>query len=330
MTNNQLPELIESAEADPEGMVGTGSSIKSKSPSRIAWDRLKRDPLAIICALIVLFFIVIAVFAPLICRILGIDPNTTHFDLIDQYGFPTILQTREHPFGIEPGIGRDLLARWLYGARPSLLIALMATVLSAVIGTLLGISSGYIGGMFDRVISWVVDFFLSLPVLLLVIAISPIVASHFATDSVTLSKVRLWTLIGIFGVFGWTGLCRLIRAQVLSLREREFVMAARAIGVPSSRIILRELLPNVTGQIIVFMSLSLPGYVAAEAGLSYLGIGLVEPTASWGRTIAAATPYYQNFPIYFWYPALGILFLVLSLNLLGDAIRDAFDPKTRR
>jgi ABC-type dipeptide/oligopeptide/nickel transport system permease subunit len=330
MTNNQLPELIESAEADPTHAVGTGSSIKSKSPSRIAWDRLKRDPLAIICALVVLFFIIIAVFAPLICRILGIDPNTTNFDLIDQYGFPTILQTREHPFGIEPGIGRDLLARWLYGARPSLLIALMATVLSTVLGTLLGISSGYIGGTFDRVISWIVDFFLSLPVLLLVIAISPIVALHFADDSETLSKVRLWTLICIFGVFGWTGLCRLIRAQVLSLREREFVMAARAIGVPSSRIILRELLPNVTGQIIVFMSLSLPGYVAAEAGLSFLGIGLVEPTASWGRTIAAATPYYQNFPIYFWYPALGILFLVLSLNLLGDAIRDAFDPKTRR
>ncbi len=330
MSQHVLPELIEQAEADPGHALGTGPSIKSKSPSRIAWDRLKHDPLAIICALIVLFFIFIAVFAPVICKILGIDPNTTNFDLIDQYGFPTILQTREHPFGIEPGIGRDLLARWLYGARPSLLIAFMATVLSAFIGTLMGISSGFIGGTYDRVVSWIVDFFLSLPLLLLVIAISPIVASHFAADSDTLSRVRLWTLICIFGVFGWTGLCRLIRAQVLSLREREFILAARAIGVPTRRIITRELLPNVTGQIIVFMSLSLPVYVATEAGLSYLGIGLVEPTASWGRTISAATPYYQNFPIYFWYPALGIMFLVLSLNLLGDAIRDAFDPKTRR
>jgi len=326
------PQLIEQAEADPTHAVGAEpmSSIKSKSPAQIAWDRLKRDPIAMICAAIVVVFILIAVFAPLICKIVGVDPNVTNFDLIDQYGFPTILQTREHPFGIEPGIGRDLLARWLYGARPSLLIAFSATILSTIIGTLLGITAGFVGGTIDRVISWVVDFFLSLPVLLLVIAISPIVASHFAADSVTLSRVRLWTLVAIFGVFGWTGLARLIRAQVLSLREREFVLAARAIGVPRGRIIMRELLPNVTGQIIVFMSLSLPGYVASEAGLSFLGIGLVEPTASWGRTIAAATPYYQNFPIYFWYPALGILFLVLSLNLLGDAIRDAFDPKTRR
>lgn len=324
------PQLIERAEAEPETAVGTGHQIKSKSPAHIAWDRLRSDPLAIICALIVLFFILVAVFAPLVCKIVGVDPNTTNFDLIDEYGFPTILQTREHPIGIEPGIGRDLLARWLYGAQPSLLIAFSATVLSTIIGTILGIASGYLGGTFDRVVTWIVDFCLSLPTLLLLIAISPIVSLHFASDSETLSKVRLWTLIAILGAFGWTGLCRLIRAQVLSLREREFILAARAIGVPPGRIIMRELLPNVTGQIIVFMSLSLPGYVALEAGFSYLGVGLVEPTASWGRTIAAATPYYQNFPIYFWYPALGIMFLVLSLNLLGDAIRDAFDPKTRR
>lgn len=324
------PQLIEQAEAAPETAVGVGRSIKSKSPAQIAWGRLRRDPIAMIAAAIVLFFIVIAIFGPLIARAFGVDPNATNFDLIDEYGFPTILQTREHPFGIEPGIGRDLFARWLYGARPSLLIAFSATFLSTVIGTLVGITAGFVGGTVDRVISWIIDFFLSLPTLLLVIAISPIVASHFADNSETLSQVRLWTLVAIFGVFGWTGLARLIRAQVLSLREREFVLAARAIGVPRRRIILRELLPNVTGQIIVFISLSLPAYVASEAGLSFLGIGLVEPTASWGRTIAAATEYYQNFPIYFWFPALGIMFLVLSLNLLGDAVRDAFDPKTRR
>jgi len=185
------PQLIEQAEADPTTAVGAepASSIKSKSPAQIAWDRLKRDPLAMVCAAVVVFFIVIAVFAPLICNIIGVDPNTTNFDLIDQYGFPTILQTRAHPFGIEPGIGRDLLARWLYGARPSLLIAFSATILSTILGTLLGITAGFLGGTIDRVISWVVDFFLSLPTILLVIAISPIVASHFAADSVTLSRV---------------------------------------------------------------------------------------------------------------------------------------------
>jgi len=324
------PQLIEQAEASPETAVGVGSSIKSKSPAQIAWSRLRHDPVAIVCAFVVVFFIAIAVFAPLISKIFGVDPNTFHFDMIDDFGFPTIGQTLQHPFGLEPGVGRDLLARWVYGARPSLLIAFSATIISTVLGTIIGVTAGFIGGTVDRVVSWIVDFFLAIPLIMLVIAIGPIVATHFGTDSGTVSKVRLWTLIAIFGVFGWTGLARLIRAQVLSLREREFILAARAIGVPPRRIIFRELIPNVTGQIIVFMSLSLPGYVAAEAGLSYLGLGLIEPTASWGRTIQAATNYYQTFPIYFWYPTLGILFLVLALNLLGDAIRDAFDPKTRR
>ena len=117
---------------------------------------------------------------------------------------------------------------------------------------------------------------------------------------------------------------------MLSLREREFIQAARAIGVPTRQILFRELLPNLTGQIIVFLSLAIPAYIAAEAGLSYLGIGLTEPTPSWGRTINAAIGYYETYPIFFWQPALAILVLVLALNLLGDSIRDAFDPKTRR
>ncbi len=326
------PQLIERAEADPgtEAPAVASRSVKSKSPFQIAFERLRSDPIAIVCAVVVLLFILIAIFAPLLAKMVGVDPNTFNFALIDDYGFPTIGQTPQHPFGIEPGVGRDLFARWVYGARPSLLIAFSATIISAVIGTFVGITAGLIGGTTDRIVSWIIDFFLALPLILLVIAISPIVATHFSTDPATVAKVRLWTLIAIFGAFGWTGLARLIRAQVLSLREREFVLAARAIGVPTWRIIVRELFPNVTGQIIVFMSLSLPSYVAAEAGLSYLGLGLVEPTASWGRTIQAATNYYQSFPVYFWYPALGILLLVLALNLLGDAVRDAFDPKTRR
>ena len=139
-----------------------------------------------------------------------------------------------------------------------------------------------------------------------------------------------FALIAILVTFGWMGLARLIRGQVLSLREREFIQAAQVIGAPTSRILFRELLPNLTGPIIVFLSLSIPAYISAEAGLSFLGIGLVEPTPSWGQTIFQAQNYYETYPIYFWQPALGILVLVLALNLLGDAIRDAFDPKTRR
>jgi peptide/nickel transport system permease protein len=322
------PDMLAQADSAPETV--PGAAVRGKSPFRIASERLRKDAIAVLCLVMIVLFLVLAVFAPLICKIVGVDPNTFHFELIDEFGYPTIGNTREHPFSVEPAVGRDLFARWLYGSRPSLLIAFSATILSTVLGTLIGIIAGYVGGVVDRVISWFIDVFLALPLILLVIAISPIIMAKFADNIEVAAKVRLWTLVVIFGLFGWTGLARLIRAQVLSLREREFILAAQAIGVPKWRVVTRELLPNVTGQIIVFMSLSLPGYVAAEAGFSYLGIGLIEPTPSWGRTIAAATPYYQSFPQYFWYPALGILILVLSLNLLGDAIRDAFDPKTRR
>src|SRR5690606_22415430 len=141
---------------------------------------------------------------------------------------------------------------------------------------------------------------------------------------------RLIQLVVILVLFGWQGLARLIRGQTLSLREREFVQAAHAIGVPTRQILFRELLPNLVGPIIVSISLALPAFVTLEAGLSFLGVGLIEPTASWGRTIADAQDYYQQYPSYFWQPVVAICLLSLTLNLLGDAVRDAFDPKTRR
>jgi peptide/nickel transport system permease protein len=134
----------------------------------------------------------------------------------------------------------------------------------------------------------------------------------------------------VLAFFGWAGLARLIRGQVLSLREREFIAAARALGVPTRRILFKELLPNLVAPIVISVSLSLPGYIVVEAGLTFLGVGLVEPTASWGVTIASAQTFYKTIPHYLWFPVAGITILVLALSLLGDAVRDAFDPKTRR
>jgi ABC-type dipeptide/oligopeptide/nickel transport system permease subunit len=141
--------------------------------------------------------------------------------------------------------------------------------------------------------------------------------------------VRMVVLVTVLTVFGWTTTARLIRGEVLSLREREFVQAAHAIGVRTHQVLFRELLPNLLGPIIVAFSLALPTYIGAEAGLSLLGIGVVEPTPSWGRTIADARGYFSSYPEYLLQPVLGIAVLVLALNLLGDAVRDAFDPKTR-
>ncbi len=297
-------------------------------------DRLRTDKVAVVCAVIVLLFILVAIFAPLLSRIEGQNYLDNHTDLVDEYGYPTIGITPDHWFGVEPRTGRDLFARWVYGARPSLIVAFAATLVSTVVGVVLGLLAGFLGGWVDRVISWVVDFVLSLPYLLFAIAMVPIVESwrggSFNLTPEQQASTRFYVLIFVLSFFGWAGLARIIRAEVLSLREREFVLAAKAIGVPTRWLLFRELLPNLVAPIVVSASLALPAYVTAEAGLSFLGVGLVEPVPSWGQTIDLATRWFKADPLYLWLPVLGITILVLALALLGDAVRDAFDPKTGR
>jgi ABC-type dipeptide/oligopeptide/nickel transport system permease subunit len=319
------------ASAEP---VRTAAVAHGKSPTRIAIDRLRRDKVAMICAAIVVLFILVAVFAPLLARLEGYDFGTYHTDLVDEYGFPLSGPNADHWFGVEPKTGRDNFARWVYGARPSLIVAFSATVFGTVVGVVMGLLAGFLGGWVDRVISWVIDFVLSLPYLLFAIALVPIVESmrggSFNMTPEEQASTRFYVLIFVLSFFGWAGLARIIRGEVLSLREREFVLAAKAIGVPTRQVLFKELLPNLVAPIVISASLSLPAYVTAEAGLSYLGVGLVEPKPSWGQTIATATNWFKADPIYLWLPVLGITALVLSLALLGDSIRDAFDPKTRR
>jgi len=205
----------------------------------------------------------------------------------------------------------------------------MATFAATFIGVTLGLIAGYAGGIVDSVIAFFTDIFLTFPFLLAALAISPIIADRFGTNISLYNKLSFWTLVFILVIFGWMGMTRLIRGEVLSLREREFVKAARVMGVPTHRILIREILPNLIAPIVVSISLGLPGFVAAEAGLSYLGIG-VQGQPSWGQTINSATNYWETYPLFLWEPVIGITVLVVALNLLGDAIRDAFDPKTRR
>jgi peptide/nickel transport system permease protein len=319
------------ASAEP---VRTSATPHGKSPSRIAFDRLRKDRIAVICASIVLIFILLAVFAPLLAKIEGQNYKAFNTDLVDEYGFPTIAANAQHWFGVEPKTGRDNFARWVFGARPSLIIAFLATVVGTIVGVVMGLVAGFLGGWVDRVISWLIDFVLSLPYLLFAIALVPIVESmrggSFNLTPDDQAQIRFYVLIFVLSFFGWAGLARIIRGEVLSLREREFVLAAKAIGVPTHRVLFKELLPNLVAPIVISASLSLPAYVTAEAGLSFLGVGLVEPIPSWGQTIAVATNWFKADPMYLWLPVLGITILVLALALLGDAIRDAFDPKTRR
>jgi ABC-type dipeptide/oligopeptide/nickel transport system permease subunit len=320
---------------DPESSARTVKiDTTGKSPTRIALIRLRQDRTAMICAAICVAFVLIAIFAPVLAAIEGQDPTTLHQDLVDEFGFPTIGPTSEHWFGVEPRLGRDLFARWVYGARPSLIVAGTVTLITTLVGIVVGLLAGFLGGWVDRVLSWVVDLVLSLPYLLFAIAGSAVLLSIFGgpegASAETVARVRFVSLIVVLSFFGWASLARLIRGQVLSLRERDFIAAARVLGVPTRLVLFKELLPNLVAPIVVSTSLALPSYIVAEAGLTFLGVGLTEPTPSWGLTIAAAQTYYRADPLYLWLPVLGIAILVLCLSLLGDAVRDAFDPKTRR
>jgi ABC-type dipeptide/oligopeptide/nickel transport system permease subunit len=333
-------DLIEQESAltrdEPQDVARPVKQFAGRSPTQIALERLRKDPVAVISFILVLLFALVAVGAPLWCNLLGVSTDTvqasTRIDLVTGLplkGPPHHGWEASHPFGVAPATGNDNLAWWMYGCRTSLFLATIATVLSTVIGVVLGLIAGYAGGIVDSVIGFFTDFFLTFPFLLAALAISPILQDRFGTNIDLYNELTFWTLVGILVIFGWMGMTRLIRGEVLSLREREFVKAARVLGVPTHKILFKEILPNLIAPIVVSISLGLPAFVAAEAGLSFLGIG-VQGRPSWGQTIDGATKYWETYPLYLWEPVIGITVLVVALNLLGDAIRDAFDPKTRR
>jgi len=327
-------DSIETA-VEPDSGVPGDQRGHGRSPGRIAWSRLKTDKLAVVTFAILVFFVLVAIFAGFLVNLEGEVLNTYHSDLISSRNtLPLISATAGHWFGVEPRTGRDLFALWAFGARPSLIIGFVAATASTLFGIVFGLLAGYLGGMVDKVISWFIDLLLSLPYLLLVIALVPIVTNRVGGGKILTSEqtssVRFAVLLGVLIFFGWVGLARLIRGEVFSLREREFVQAAKVIGVPTRQILFREILPNLVGPIIVSASIAVPAYITAEATLSFLGAGLVEPTASWGRTVALAQNTYAAYPLFLWPPVASIAILVLALSLLGEAIRDAFDPNTRR
>jgi peptide/nickel transport system permease protein len=337
------PETLGSLSDEPQPQDPNSQQAKEisgKSPMRIALGRLARDKIAVVCALVVLFFIICAVFAGPISNLFGVDLVTPlASERVDglnkglpkpEMGPPNGSFTWDHPMGVAPRTGEDNLAYWLYGCRVSLTIATTATIFASIVGVIIGLVSGFLGGAVDKVLSFFIDMFLTIPFLLAALTIAPIINDRFNTSD-NYSTIQKTALIIVLSIFGWMGVARLIRGEVLALREREFVQAARVIGMPTSRILFKELLPNLAAPIIISISLMLPTFVALEAGLAFLGIGVTDGV-SWGQTILKGTnlTFFREYPQYLWQPLLGIVALVLSLNLLGDAVRDALDPKTRR
>ncbi|WP_214413627.1 ABC transporter permease [Sphaerisporangium fuscum] len=315
-----------------------GSSLVGRSPTQLMWRRFRRDKTGVASAVIVLFFIVVALAAPLISAVYGKDPYTTYGldtpGLLNEFGYPILPNggiSGDFWFGIEPSLGRDVFMQMVYGIRTSLLIALTATIFTTIIGIVIGIVAGYIGGRTDYFIGRVIDILLSFPSTLFIIAFMPVLENLMVKpDEETPTWLRATALIIFLTVFGWAGLARLLRGNVLSLREREFVEAARVTGAPPTRIIFKELLPNLWTPILIQSTLLLPALVTSEAALSFLGVGMIEPVPDWGRMFQRGTEVYQNDITYLMFPGIALLVFIVAFNLLGDSLRDAFDPKIRR
>jgi peptide/nickel transport system permease protein len=315
---------------DPAAGAAQGKAIEGRSLGRIAWSRLKRDRVAMAGGFVVIFLILVAVFAPLIVRALGSPPNEFHQDLIDVNTLAPKGGTgisAEHLFGVEPQNGRDIFSRVVYGARISLLIAFLATLLSVTLGSILGVVAGYFGGWVDALISRAMDVFLAFPLLVFAIALAGVIPdSAFGLSG---DALRIALLIFIIGFFSWPYIGRIVRGQTLSLREREFVDAARSLGARGPYIIFKEMFPNLVAPILVYATLLIPTNILFEAALSFLGVGIRPPTASWGGMLADAARFYTLWHFMF-FPGMAIFITVLAFNLFGDGLRDALDPKGRR
>jgi peptide/nickel transport system permease protein/oligopeptide transport system permease protein len=321
-----------SSATQPEAVLEGVGKIEGRSLWQISWIRLKRDKVAMAGLVVVCLLILMAVFAPLIVKWFGDPPNEFHQDLIDTKGGTLAPlgtfggMSWDHLLGVEPVNGRDIFSRVVYGSRISLLIAFLATLLSVVIGTTMGIVAGFFGGWVDAVISRLMDMFLAFPLLVFAIALAGVMPDNaFGLQGNTL---RVSLLIFIVGFFNWPYIGRIIRGQTLSLREREYVDAARSLGARRPYVLFVEILPNLLGPILVYATLLIPTNILFEAALSFLGVGVRPPTATWGGMLSDAVAFY-TLPHFMLWPGLAIFITVLAFNLFGDGLRDALDPRAR-
>jgi len=316
MTINTIPEVDPAGPGEPvEG--AEKRTIEGRSPWQLAWQRLRRDRVAMVSLAVIIVIVLMAIFAPLIADLTGHPPNM-------QYR-----RTGLSPDGLPVGpnstfwmgtddLGRDIFVRIAYGARVSLLVGVVATALTVVIGVVIGLMAGFIGGIVDTLLARLVDIVLSMPFLLVAIAL------------VSITGPSLSVTIIVIGLFSWASVARIVRGQVISLREREFVEAARSLGATDRRIMFVDILPNVLAPVIVYTSLLIPVVILTEASLSFLGLGLPPPTADWGGMINEATTYYTTSWWFVFFPGLALLITTLAFNLFGDGVRDAFDPRSDR
>lgn len=308
-----ISETIVPPALELEGATG----IQGRSPWQLSWERLRRDKVAMISLVVIVIIAVVALTAPLIAALIGHGPDDQFRETgLTPSGLPTG-PSAQFPLGTDD-LGRDMLVRIVYGSRISLLVGVVSTLLAVAVGVLIGIASGYLGGVVDTLLARLIDVVLSVPFLLAAAAI------------VSISGPSLVVTILVIGFFSFASIARVVRGQVLSLREREFVEAARSLGAGDGRIMLVDVLPNVLAPVIVYTTLLIPAAIVTESALSFLGLGTPPPTATWGNMLDGATGYYRVAWWYLLFPGLALLVTTLAFNLFGDGVRDAFDPRSDR
>jgi peptide/nickel transport system permease protein len=322
-------DLLRSGGSDPlDALDAPGASIAARSPLQLFWRRLRHDRVSMAALGVIVAIALIAILAPVITSLLGVPgPDVQNPNLSDAFGVPQG-PSGAHPFGVDT-LGRDVLARTLYGARVSLEVGILATGIAVLVGIVVGLIAGFYRGWVDTLLSRFIDVVLSFPILLLALGLAS--ACQLGNGCLGgLIKPGLTTVIIVIALVGWTYIARIVRGQVLTLREKEFVEASRSLGASNRRIIFREILPNLVAPIIVYASILIPQNILFESALSFLGVGVNPPTPSWGAMIADASSIFDTAWWYMLFPGVGLLITVLAFNLLGDGLQDALNPKDSR
>ena len=288
--------------------------IEHRSTWQEVWLRFRKDKFALVGLGVIFVLILVAVLAPWIAPH---DPTTQFNDGLTGKGQP-VGSSAKFLLGTDD-LGRDLLSRLMYGARVSLLIGVLANGFALVLGVIFGMTAGYFRGWVETVIMRATDVMMAFPIFLFALALSA-----------AINKPSIWIVILVIGIVYWTPMTRVIHGEVLSIREKEFVDAARLTGCTNRRILFRHILPHLVAPIIVYTSLGIATTILFEASLSYIGLGVQPPTPSWGQMISEGQDYYLSAPHLIIYPGLAIMITVLAFNLVGDGLRDSFDPQQRR
>jgi ABC-type dipeptide/oligopeptide/nickel transport system permease subunit len=312
---------------DLPDLSGAGTATRPMTPLQLFWRRFRRDRVALTSLGFIAALTVVAIAAPLVVSLLGLPgPSVQNSNLTNAFGSP-LGPSVAHPFGVDP-LGQDVASRVIYGARVSLIVGILGTAIATVLGTIVGLLAGYYRGWTDTLLSRMVDVVLAIPVLMLGLGLGAACEVRGCLGGHVQSG--LGVIVFLIALVNWTYIARIVRGLVLSLREQEFVQAARAQGASSVRIMLREILPNLLAPIVVYASLLIPQNILLEAALSFLGVGVRPPTASWGQMIAAATPIFNTAWWYMAFPGIALLLTVLAFNLLGDGLQDALNPRLAR